>query len=281
MDSSHDKRLTHRSVGQFNRQSWIDEGDGLSASAIKTREAWITHRQSFSQTMRQPKSVSVDRAQIWSLLTGLPRASMLLLAYSVEMYLKAGLTKAYHGCSEQMFDRDIRRRFSHGLVDIAKEIDYPIAGDDQTHLNLLIDMLRSDARYPIHVLPDESHADKTNQRTEQIWSAENFEAFQSLAARIRKHSQNLDSDPENPAHFMSRTIDQDGYLAFRYGGNLRPRITYRLSSAQKHSCRTSSDDVRALFVAPEYQQLRKYWTHALIYNDGETKTFLVCNGDNE
>jgi len=61
-----------------------------------------------------------------ALLTGLPRASMLLLGYSAEMYFKAGLTKAYVGCAESMFSRDIKRRFGHNFLLMSKELCFPL-----------------------------------------------------------------------------------------------------------------------------------------------------------
>jgi hypothetical protein len=76
---------------------------------------------------------------------------MLLLGYSVEMYLKAGLAKAYRGCSKEMFERDVKGRFSHKLPSLADEIAFPLQNGDEANLNLLRDMVLVDARYPVFV----------------------------------------------------------------------------------------------------------------------------------
>ena len=274
MALAHNDGITNRSVGQFDPKSWFQEGDGLLASSVKTREIWVDHREMFSRTIQERRSGGRDRAHDWNLLTGLPRASMLLLGYSVEMYLKAGFAKAYYGCSEEMFQRDIRKRFGHKLVSLAKEIAFPLTHKDKENLNLLKEMIFVDARYPVFVPDGSSYADTVNEQTERVWSSRNFAAFTDLTNRIQHHSRIIDADPSNPGSRISVNVDDDGYLAFRVGGNLPPRITYRLSSVQRGNCRTSLDDMKERFQSPKYQRLRRYWECAWILEDGECKTSL-------
>lgn len=266
------RRVSQRSCGQFNPKNWFDEGDGLLSSAKRTRDTWTDHRQVFSETKRSGESKTRDRLLDWNLLTGLPRASMLLLGYSVEMYLKGGIIKAYRGCSEQMFERDIKCKFRHKFVSMANEICFPLGQEDETNLMQLQNMVLVDARYPIFVPEGESYSDTKNQQTRKIWSSHNFELLISLANRIREHSKSLDVDSHNPAFFMYFRIDNDGYLAFRIGGGLPPRITYRLSSEQKQSGQTSMDDVKSLFSSSESRKVFSYWDRAWIYEDREKKT---------
>ena len=271
---NHSNRISNRSVGQFDPKNWFDEGNGLLASSEKIREKWVNHRQAFSQTVQERKFGDRDSAPDWNLLTGLPRASMLLLGYAVEMYLKAGLAKAYKGCSEEMFARDVKGRFGHKLVSLAKEIDFPLQGDDEQNLILLQGMVLVDARYPVFVPDGASYADTVNKQTGRIWSNENYEAFSELANRIKEHSRSIDKDSSNSAFLRSCNVDDDGYLAFRVGGNLPPRITYCLSSIQKQNCETSLEDIKALLASPRLKILGHYWERAWIYEDGEKKTWL-------
>ena len=266
-------RISKRSAGQFDPKNWFSEGDGLLASAAKTRETWTDHRRAFSQTVRKRGSEKLDRASDWNLLTGLPRASMLLLAYSVEMYLKAGMAKAYYGCSARMFERDVKGRLGHRLISMAKELAFNLKDGDKTNLARLKDMMLFDARYPVLVPDGASYADTVNRQTERIWSSANFEIFLELANRIKQHSQSIDSDSSNPASRDSYRIDHDGYLTFRVGGNLPPRITYHVSSVQKYNRKTTPVEMKALFVSPQYPQLGRYWERAWIYEEGEEKTY--------
>lgn len=275
MDLYPSERISKRSTGQFNPKNWFSEGDGLLASSTKTREIWTNHRETFSKTVQERQTGNRDRADDWNLLTGLPRASMLLLGYSVEMYLKAGLAKAYYGCSEEMFNRDVKNRFGHKLVPLAKEIAFVFVDEDEKNLNLLKDMILFDARYPISAPKGLPGFDAVNQQTGRIWSSKTFEVLIELANRIKEHSGTIDANSKNPAFLRSFNVDEDGYLLFRVGGNLPPRITYRLSSVQERECKTSLDDVKALFVSPQFQRLRCYWDRAWIYEDGKKKTRIV------
>lgn len=237
-------------------------------SSRKIREIWDDHRQGFS---------AIGKGQItkddWDFFTGLPRASMLLLGYSVEMYLKGGLTNAYHGCSEEMFQRDIRRRFSHDFISLADEIAFPLENEDEKNLKLLQNMVLFDARYPVFVPEGTAYSDAVNQQTGRIWNQGNFNSFTQLANRIRTHSKSIDSTSSNPASFISVNVDEDGYVAFRAGGNLPPRITYRLSSKQKRSGQTSVNDVKALIKKFNKSRIiMSYWDRAWIYEDEEKET---------
>ena len=265
-------RISNRSIGQFDPQSWFAEGDGLLAAATKTRELWTNHRGEFSQTIQERRSHDRDPSSDWNLLLGLPRSSMLLLGYAVEMYLKAGLVRAYYGCSEEMFDRDIKNRFRHKLLFMANEIAFSFSRDDERNLNELTDMILFDARYPVFVPNNASYSDAVNQQTQRIWSAQNFTILTELANRVRKHSKIIDADSANPASLESFAVDADGYLSFRIGGHLPPRITYRASSIQLNNGKVSPDDMKALFPTSRFPQLRHYWHRAWIYEDGRTKT---------
>ena len=194
------------------------------------------------------------------------------LGYSVEMFLKAGLVKAYYGCSETMFDRDIKKRFRHKLVSMANEVTFSFNQGDERNLNVLMDMILFDARYPVFVPQNATYSDTVNQQTQRILSEQNFTILTELAKRIREHSKTIDADSDNPVSLESFTVDADGYLAFRIGGHLPPRITYRPSSIQRTSGKTSPDDMKALFRNSRFSRLRYYWHRAWIYEDGCTKT---------
>lgn len=277
-------RLSRRSVGQFNPRAWLDEGDGLVASAKATRELWQITCQEFSEKVREENTYDRDKALHWNRVTGLPRASMLLLGYSVEMYLKAGLAKAYYGCSEEMFSRDVKVRFGHRLVLLAHEIAFALELEDEPKLNLLKDMVLVDARYPIHVDEVVSYSEAVNEQTRRVWSEDNFNSFLELADRVRKHSMKIDNDSKNPASYKSWNIDDDGYLAFRIGGHLPPRITYRVSTVQEQNSAASLSDVKSLFASIPIRALgvptlNEYWDQTLIFEDGKKpdgrgKTFV-------
>lgn len=137
-------------------------------------------------------------------------------------------------------------------------------------------MVQFDARYPVFVPEGRTYSATVNQQTGKIWSQSNFNSFAEMTNRIRTYSKSIDSNTNNPASFISLSVDEDGYVAFRVGGNLPPRITYRLSSEQKRNGQTSKDDIEALIKedssSSSCKRIMYYWEHAWIYEDGERKT---------
>jgi hypothetical protein len=260
-------RITSRSEGTFNADEWFKEGDGLLVSARTTRATWLLKKRRFIAAIglnSRPK----HHARAWNELTGLPRASVLLLGYSIEMFLKAGLARAYHGCREEMFERDARKRFGHNLAALAREADFPLDEQSQGDLDTLKQHVLAGARYPTAPLPDQSYVDAVNAMTMSIWDRETFRRYCSLATAISRHVAKVDMDSNNPALFRSMNIDHDGYLMFRIGGNLRTRITYRPSTPMLTSGKTSPNDVRALLIPERNAVLLHYWDSALIVEDG-------------
>lgn len=264
-------RLSNRSEGQFNYRNWIEEGDGLFASSAQVRRSWQKHRSQHSKNIFGKNGVSGPSApDDWHLLTGLPRSSMLLLGYATEMYLKAAITKAYRGCSNDMFNRDVRSRFGHKFIKMAEEIAFPKTSLDIESLNNLKEMVLVDARYPVFIKEHETYVKTVNQRTFKIWSEDGYQSLSALVQRVREHALKIDGDEANPSSFYSVSIDSDGYLAFRVGGHLPPRITFRISTLMRESNKTSVSDVKAIFETNGFSdlQLLRFWDRAFIYEDG-------------
>jgi len=265
-------RLSHRSEAQFDPANWTKEGDGLMASSRKMRAVWAEHRANFADTIAQHMTGSTRRSDDWPLLTGLPRASMLLLGYAAEMYLKAGIAKAYRNCATSMFERDIKHRFGHKLVEMAQEVAFRLTADDRQGLDGLKDMVLVDARYPVFVPDGATYATTVNAQTSRIWSQDGYDTRVALVGRICDHVALIDADSSDAASFGSFTLDGDGYLAFRTGGHLPPRITYRVSSDMRPAGETAPADVRALLNGARFREVQRYWDRAWIYEDGISAT---------
>jgi hypothetical protein len=260
-------RLSHGSEGTFNANEWIKEGDGLLVSARITRATWLLKKRKFSAKLRTTSRPRHARRR-WDELTGLPRASVLLLGYSVEMYLKAGLARAYHGCRQEMFERDVRKRFGHDLTRLAYEVDCPLDEQSKADLDMLRHHILAGARYPTAPKEGQSYADAVNELTYEIWDRSTFRRYCRLAETIGEHVSRIDMDSSNPALFRVINIDDDGYIAFRLGGNLRPRVTYRPSTPMLDKGKTDPDDIRKLVGRAKDRVMQHYWDAALIIEDG-------------
>ncbi len=242
-----------RGFGTFDARAWIAEGDGLRSSAEAMRELWRARKVAFDAALTAPAGrAGPVIARDWSAITGMPRASVLLLAYTIEMYLKAGVVKAFAGCSEASLDKCLRT-FGHQYEDIAKEIELPLNAVDAEHFEALGRMVTTGARYPVAVVAGAApgYGDRAaleNARTFPIWSEDNFAEWLDLAARLRAHAQQIDRDPACTAHFGSQQIASNGWIAWRRGGHLSPRITWKPSSEQRAAGQTGRAELHAMMA---------------------------------
>ena len=199
---------------------------------------------------------------------------MLLLGYAVEMFLKAGLAKAYRGCRSGMFDRDAKH-FGHDYKHIAAAIEFPGTSQDGEHFELLHAFVTDSSRYPLMPDPclsadDSGRFKRINEVTDTIWSRAMFVALNSLAQRVRDHAQRIDCDSSNPASFGRLVaMGEDGYLISRMGGHLSPRIVFRYSTNSK---RNNLVELREDVSGNGGRIVDLYWDQAVIIEDGESRT---------
>lgn len=278
--------MASRQLGVSDPQRWIDEGDGMRASAQALRAQWTrlrTRIRGAADDESHPLRHAATAVRTWSDLQGWPRASMLLLGYAVEMYLKAGLAKAYRGCrgadgrQPGMFDRDVKR-FGHDYVRLAAAIEFGTSASQERELGLLHAMVLDSARYPL--MPDQtstgadpSRFQKLNATTRAIWSEEQFESLTALAEQVREHAGRVDRDPELPAHFGGCVrIDNDGYFVSRSGGHLSPRIVFRYSRKMTQEGRGCLEALHEQVVISGDWHAAHMWHAATILEDGAQRT---------
>lgn len=135
-----------RSFGTYDPAEWLTEGRGLYISARTLRAQWAQLRRNFRKQCRLRPEIEPDRLLLTK-LTGIPRSSMLLLAYSAEMYLKSGLVKNLTKCRPGLIDREIRF-FGHQLDKISFEINLSMNAQELDYIHVLANML-VDGRYPL------------------------------------------------------------------------------------------------------------------------------------
>lgn len=250
------QRMTNGMVGKFDPNNWIEEGDGLLASARAIRAVWTLQRRSIKHSNKSvPPKIKID----WPKLNGMPRSSMLLLAYSTEMYLKSGLAKACRGCSEEFFSYLSQRKYGHRLYELAKAIDLPLADVHKDDFSVLTEMILKTARYPLDPEPGRNYTQLVNARTRSTWDDKSFRRYSNLAKNIRLFVSKLDHDSSNPASYVGYKIDQTGYFASRVGGGLRPRLTFRYSEEMKKAGKSDLETLKALLIENDMRSVLIYW----------------------
>ena len=74
-------------------------------------------------------------------------SSTLLVGYAVELFLKAGLTRLYVGCSKELFQKDVKGRYSHDLIKLSKSVEYPGLAGNREQLKQLKKVTLSEGRW--------------------------------------------------------------------------------------------------------------------------------------
>jgi hypothetical protein len=259
------RAMNRASEGQFNARSWLDEGDHLYASAKALRAVWVLKR----RKVRRALSVSDDWMHgpaMWANFEGLPKSSILLLGYSAEMYLKAGLAKAYSGCREEMFDHDVRA-FSHDLKKLAKSVALVLTPAEKADLRVLGKMILHGARYPIKPKEDTKMTQQRAERLWLVWNKSEFTRMRRLVLWIKDHALKIDNDSFNPSTIATCQIDADGYLVYRTGGNLPPRVTFRYSTVQRETGRNNLNELRQMAKEGKLLLVDHIWDKATFHHD--------------
>lgn len=265
-----------KSFGTHDHNEWLAEGLGLYVSARALRAQWTQVRRNFRNEQRKHPGVRPARL-LFIKLSGMPRASMLLLAYAAEMNLKSGLIKNFTYCRPGLIDREVRT-FRHDLVRIATEINFQMNQADKAHLNLLAHLLVN-ARYPVEPPIKDGwegqvqYAENVNERTAQTWSKHIFSELCRLVQRMRRHVELIDGDEKNPSSFRHASLAQNGYITLRYGGNLVPRVTYR-DEDDRVTPRTSTE-IEHLALSLGWIEAKYYWPKFSIILDGKKKTSVL------
>ena len=242
----------------YDKRSWLEEADRHFISAKLLRRIKRRRRTRFRNSADDSKRLDHVLA-----MDATTHSSMLLIGYAVELFLKAGLIHVYIGCPTSLFKREIKHRYSHNLVKLAKDIDFPLFSQSCPRLKWLKKIILSEGRYPNFANNKAEAIKLQNQRALRFWDDDKFEDFCNLATSIREHVIRIDQDADNPMVYAQRRIHRDGYFAFRCGGNLSPRVTVKFSSIQKANCRDNKEDLKRWILGNmSNPQIKKYWETA-------------------
>jgi hypothetical protein len=261
-------KLNFHSQAMFHPGSWLQEGDGLLVSARSLRALWAKKRQDIRRT--RPPNLS----GVWPVLTGHPTASMLLVGYAIEVYLKAGLAKWLQGCSEKSFKVAVLQ-YGHKYRDLADALEIPEPVAPRRLLAFLEAAVRSEGRYPAEPAETETPVQAINRRTSRMWSRKAFGELRALARGLREYVQRMNGDSQNPAEHGTANLGGGGYLVFRTGGHLPSRVTCRPPHGETWSLAEIENWLRGV----NHVLIRRHWMHCDIYvEDGAGKTKRLKQG---
>jgi hypothetical protein len=243
-------KLTRHGQGDLGARDWGKEGDGLYASARHLWASSIVKARKFEKLEESGDIRSIRRAlPHYSIVnSAFPKASTLLIGYCIEMYLKGGMTKLLIGCADDVFRSELRR-YSHDLEKLAKILIAELDPTQLTDLKSLSQLVLNDARYPVEANDNADYVKKYNARASMIYNGASFRRYCRLAKYIRSRIVRIDNDSSDPCSTSHWKVDENGYLCYRYGGHLPPRITYRRCTSHAHTGAVTLSEVEELITA--------------------------------
>ncbi|WP_372380898.1 hypothetical protein [Xanthomonas sp. NCPPB 1754] len=249
------RRTVGKGLDSSDANAWMQEGEGQEATARSIRARWL----------RQKRQIKADRPLMlrhaeWIALTGNPRASVLLMGYAVEMYLKAGLAKWLMGCERTLLDGDAKG-YGHKYEQLANDLEIEEAVAPPDLLRFLKNAVTLEARYPAQPNPGETPIEAINRRTSNLWNEETFRDICRLAKRLRDHVKRINSDHRNPVSTQRFELSGGGYLVMRRGGHLPSRVTVRPPDGQQWDYAEITD---ALQRCPSFE-VQQFWNQCAIY----------------
>lgn len=259
-----EKRLDHSSQAIYDPNSWVSEGDGLLASARLIRSRWLHLKREIRSRKSGP------RGSEWHVLTGHPNASVLLLGYAIEMFLKGGLAKWLRHCPEYLLLGDARA-YGHEYRRLADDLQVEETVAPRALLDFLSKAVTLEARYPATLEAGETSVQAINRRASNMWSYTKFKEMCRMARRLRDHIQLMNGDERNPSSSRTFMISPTGYVVFRVGGHLPWRVTVRPPAGQAWD----ENKISALLQSIDSIEVGLCWRHCAIYLDNGKRSALI------
>lgn len=220
------KLLSKSSVGVFHSKEWMKSGYALLASSRTLRATWTANKRKLLKLMSHN---DLRQISLFDRDTQLLGPSMLLLGYAAEMFLKAGLAKTLHGCSEQLFQSLSSKEYGHNLQRLAQDIYFKLNKESSEDLVTLQRTIETEGRYPIEAEDINDHFFKYNSLRIKNASKLNYQRICRLVSQLAKHSHALGGTHTCRVSTESWQYDNDGYISYWWKEDLPPRITFRLS----------------------------------------------------
>lgn len=235
--------------GAYSKGDWLRESQLHILSAKMLREC-SSQKKAIISTLISTEHQS-KRAEINKLISEREagnKASFLLMGYAFEMLLKSGVVCLYVDIPRDVMIMDIKRLYGHKLRRMAKEIEAPLSEKELTKLDVLSKWIVDSARYPVTPHNETSYSEQWNKLIREFWNDVQFEEYLSLYDKIHSHVSKIDASSDDPKTSSKWSIDDDGYVIYRIGGKLKPRLIVRYSSNQRDNGNDNKDFMKTLML---------------------------------
>jgi hypothetical protein len=232
----------------FNLNQWLEQSQAHMRSSLMLREAGKNLKDFLGDVQSFSKNENI-LTRIFDKETAY-KSSVLLTGYALELALKSGVINFYCGLPHHLLERDLKKH-NHNLKDMAIDLNINLSKTEQNLLEDIKAFITSECRYPLSAEDHQTYAAQLNKRNSKLQSETLFQDIQELYEKIYEFVRRIDNDTGNPVSFHQWAIDKDGYLVYRFGGNIPSRMTVQYSSQQVQN---KGNNIRALKECIERNQ---------------------------
>lgn len=237
--------------GIYSRGEWLKEAKKhmyssriLNEHSQKIRQKLnaVTAADNVSGSRRQSRQV----VELIGQYDASSKSCLLLLSYSVEVLIKAGLVCLHQYTTRRDFSRLLKSKYRHNLSESAKLLSIPLTKPELKVLDRMKVMMLEEARYPVTPIDPQSYFQQANKINEDVWSKTLYIEWCEVANKIQEYVTKIDSDSSNPSSFIRYTFGEGGYCVFRFGGNLPPCLVVNFTIEQVENGENNKKDLLEL-----------------------------------
>ena len=268
--------------GIYNKLDWVKEADSKMTSARLLRGCASDKKKEYEHLKIQKKEqgLRASSKEVFDILDvreSANKSSILLLGYSIELLLKAGIVSLLIYAPKYLLEKKVRS-YSHALCKIAKDLHVELTIEEDNLLQLLSSYIVRETRYPVTAESVQDYCDQVNSITALVSSDEQFSLGVNLYSKIRSLISEIDGTPDNMKIYCRLEMEIDGFVTFRIGGPLPPTFIIKYCSTQIERHIDNLDTIKELIkdknisnMSMQSRLMEKSWDTAVFYMVSDKK----------
>lgn len=260
----------HKEHGIYNSDAWRKEAEIHYESSCELREIARKIKDEISCFREEGGTLDHNIQNKIMRIRSVSKSSLLLIGYALEMVLKSGVISLFKDVPRKHASEVLKSKFSHKLIEVAKFVELSLDENEWNLLKKMSDLVVADARYPINPNDNKSFNRNSNKLSNTIFNEDFYQQAIDLYHKAWSHTKRIRGTEEAPVSSGALQIDDDGIVAYRFGGGVSNRILICYSSIQRQEGENNSLKLWRLLESCEEHNL----TLKVILNQGIDHVFV-------
>lgn len=268
--------------GIYNKLDWVKEADSKLTSARLLRGCASDKKKELEhlRILKKEQGMRPTSKEVFDILDvrdSANKSSILLLGYSIELLLKAGIVSLLIYAPKYLLEKKVRS-YSHALCEIAIDLHVELTEEEDNLLQLLSSYIVRETRYPVTAKSVQDYCNQVNSIAALVSSDVQFSLGVDLYNKIRNLITEIDGTPDNMKIYCRLEMEADGFVTFRIGGPLPPVFIIKYCSTQIEHHIDNLDTIKELLKDKNISNksihshlMEKSWDTAVFYRVSKKK----------